>query len=167
MKEEHFTKVYIKSGELPENAGWYTCFMNNSEFAGLNYYNGLKFDHDYVHSWLKLYYPKEKIGLFDIKKIKQNALDYYRQNLNYRENVEEAFEKGVDAGIEETIECVVFKEEENKMLSEKIKDLLEISKKEAIAFAEWSRLNRYSEDYCIVLNTSELYDKFKHFKALR
>ena len=104
---------------------------------------------------------KEGISIIDIKKIKQNALDYHRQNLNYRENIEEAFEKGVDAGIEETIECAVFQEEDNKMLSNKIKDLLEKSKKEAIEFAEWLKINRYKEDYCIVLNTSELYDKFK------
>ena len=108
---------------------------------------------------------KEGISIIDIKKIKQNALDYHRQSFNYIESFskafEEAFEKGVDAGIEETIECAVFQEEDNKMLSDKIKNLLEKSKKEAVAFAEWLRLNRYREDYCIVLNTSELYDKFK------
>ena len=165
MKEEHFTKVYIKSGELPENAGWYMCFMNNSEFAGLDYYNGLKFDHDYVHSWLKPFSPKQEISIIDIKKIKQNALDYHKKSFNYIESFEkafkDAFEKGVDVGIEETIECVVFKEEDNKMLSEKIKDLLEKLKKEAVAFAEWLRLNRYREYYCVDFSTSELYDKFK------
>ena len=108
---------------------------------------------------------KEELSIIDIKKIKQNALDYHRQNFNYIESFskafEEAFEKGVEAGIEEILEYAVFKEEDNKVLSNKIKDLLEKSKKEAVAFVEWLRLNRYREDYCIVLNTSELYDKFK------
>ena len=177
--QEHFVKVYLTNGILPTDEGLY-----DTDRGELFYFDYNNWHHPINRKvspnwYLKPYSPKEKISIIDTQKIKQNALDYHRQNLNYRENVEEAFEKGVDAGIEETLEKMdkelqkqiiinLFQCDEINNICEKLKEeqyqlafIDKVLKEKAIEFAEWLRINRYSEDYCIDLSTLELYDKFK------